>query len=175
MFFFPIKAKPSRFMFHVVRHQSNSESEFPRGDDVKRTLNFACGKIYTLASNYVDKYSPIFFKKIKGETSITPAESQVWELFSNNWGIQHLHPSTRQRLLGESLVHTEFASYLPYFGNILLRETTQRLQRPQTWTLMGKNNPKRWDAEVARVRRHSSARKRTSLRSFRWAPPIADV
>lgn len=77
MFFFPIKAKPPRFMFHVVRHQSNSESEVPRGDDVKRTLNFACGKIYTLASNYVDKYSPIFFKKIKGETSITPAESQV--------------------------------------------------------------------------------------------------
>lgn len=65
-FFFPLKVWPSRFTFHVARHQSNWESEFPRGDDVKCTLNFACGKIYTLASNYVDKYSPIFFYKDQG-------------------------------------------------------------------------------------------------------------
>lgn len=96
-FFFPLKAKPSRFTFHVARHQRNWESKFPRGDDVKCTLNFACGKIYTLASNYVDKYSPIFFYKDQGGNINYPAgESGVGAFFKQTeCAVEVFNTSTR--------------------------------------------------------------------------------
>lgn len=72
VFFFSFKKQKlhsSHFMWRKIKAtpKANSLEVMMK----KRTLNIACGKIYTLASNYIDKYSPIYLlKKIKGATSI---------------------------------------------------------------------------------------------------------